>query len=371
MFPVPTIVLFWQQHGMNLTMVMVLQSLFALAMVILEMPSGYLADVIGRRKTLILAACSAFVAIVVYSEGQHFYHFLAAEMFFAFGFAMISGADAAFIYDTLQAMGEADRYQEIYGKLFFYNVFAVGASSVIGGFIASYSLRLTFYAVYPFFLGAIVIALSFEEPPRKTLQAQQGYGQELLRILRYCFVQNARLRWLILYSGLVMGVNQAAVWLYQPYFQVCGLNVVYFGVAFASFQIVTALSSKYAYRVERWLGAKYALIILVILTASGYFLMAYLVFVLSFMFAFTQQFARGFSRVVISQYVNQLTDSDIRATVLSAQNLIMRLMYALLIPGAGKIADLNNLLFTMKILGALTVAIGGGMLLVLYRKKVL
>lgn len=306
MFPVPTIVLFWQQHGMNLTLVMVLQSLFALAMVMLEVPSGYLADVIGRRKTLVLGACSTFAAIVVYSQGQHFYHFLAAEMFFAFGLAMVSGTDAAFIYDTLQALGKADRYQELYGNLFFYNTVAVGVSSIIGGWLASFSFRLTFYAVYPFFLAAIMIALSFEEPPRKTLQAQQGYLRELLNIFRYCFVQNARLRWLMLYSGLVMGVNQAAVWFYQPYFLVCGLEVAYFGLAFASFQIVSALCSKYAYRVERWLGAKYALIILVILTASGYFLMAYVVFLLSFIFAFTQQFARGFSRVVVSEYINRV-----------------------------------------------------------------
>ena len=371
MFPVPTIVLFWQQHGMNLTLVMVLQSLFALAMVILELPSGYLADVVGRRTTLILAACSTFVAIVIYSLGHHFYHFLAAEMFFAFGFAMISGADEAFIYDTLQALGETDRYQEVYGKLFFYNLFAVGVSSVIGGVLASFSFRLTFYAVYPFFLSAIFIALSFEEPPRKTLQAQQGYLRELRNILRYCLAQNTRLRWLMLYSGLVMGVNQAAVWLYQPYFQVCGLKVAYFGLAFASFQIVAALSSQNAYHVEHWLGAKYALSILVILTASGYFLMAYVVFLLSFIFAFTQQFARGFSRVVISEYINQLTESDIRATVLSTQNLIMRLCYALLIPAAGKIADLTSLLHAMKILGLVTVLVGGGMLFILHKNRVL
>ncbi len=134
MFPVPTIVLFWQQHGMSLTLVMVLQSLFALTMVVLELPSGYLADVVGRRKTLILAACSTFMAIVIYSLGQHFFHFLAAEIFFAFGFAMISGADEAFIYDTLQALDETDRYQEVYGKLFFimYVPWAYPAWSEVG-----------------------------------------------------------------------------------------------------------------------------------------------------------------------------------------------------------------------------------------------
>ena len=60
LFPVPTIVLFWQRYGMSLTDIMVLQALFAFAMVVLEIPSGYLADIVGRRKTLILCLSDSY-----------------------------------------------------------------------------------------------------------------------------------------------------------------------------------------------------------------------------------------------------------------------------------------------------------------------
>ena len=370
MFPVATIVLFWQKHGMNLTQVMVLQSLFAIAMVCLEMPSGYLADVIGRRKTLILAGYSNSVAIIVYSVGDNFFHFLIAELFFAFGFAMISGADAALMYDTLQAIGEEEQYKELYGKYFFYNLFAVGGANIIGGLIATISFRLTFYATLPCFLLAVVTAMSFREPPRKTLQVQQGYTKELLNILRYCFFQNLRLRWLIIYSGFIIGANNAALWFYQPYFKLCGLSVAYFGVAFASYQIVAAISSKYASNIEQRFGAKLSLWALVFLVGIGYFLMGSVVFLLSFTFAFFHQFTRGFSRIVTSDYINQLTESDIRATVLSAQNLIMRIFYALLLPVAGKIADETGIVPALNILGVTTILVGIVMLVVMHKKKV-
>ena len=370
-FPIPTIVLFWQNHGMSLTDVMLLQALFALAVVLFEVPSGYLADIAGRRTTLLLAGISNSLAIVIYSQGQQFYHFLLAETCFAFGFSMISGADAALVYDSLLAVGEEERYQEVYGKLYFYNLFAIGASSILGGFIGSLNYRWTFYASFPCFLAAIVVAFSMCEPPRKKLVAQEGYLRELWRILQYCFVTRPRLRWLIIYSGIVLGLNNAALWFYQPYFKLCELPVAYFGVAFASYQIFAALTSKYAYKLEKRIGSSVSLIALVFTVGIGYFLMGYFVFLLSFLFAFFHQFARGFSRIVLTDYVNQLTDSDIRATVLSAQNLVMRLIYASLIPLAGKIADLTSIVQTLQVLGFTTVLAGGTLLLVLRQKKLL
>ncbi|MCP4406105.1 MAG: MFS transporter [bacterium] len=370
-FPIPTIVLFWQNHGMSLTDVMLLQALFALAMVVFEVPSGYLADIAGRRKTFILAGISNSLAIAIYSQSQHFYHFLLAEICFAFGFSMISGADAALVYDSLLAIGEEERYQEIYGKLYFYNLFAIGGSSIVGGFIGAINYRWTFYASFPCFLAAIVVALSMVEPPRKKQLAQEGYLRELWRILQYCFVTRPRLRWLIIYSGIVLGLNNAALWFYQPYFKLCGLPVAYFGVAFASYQVFAAVTSKYAYALEKRLGPSYSTIALTVTIGAGYFFMGYFVFLFSFLFAFFHQFARGFSRIVITDYVNQLTESTIRATVLSAQNLVMRLMYALLIPLAGNIADLTSIVQALQILGITTVLAGGTLLLILRQKKLL
>ncbi|QEN05927.1 hypothetical protein EW093_14900 [Thiospirochaeta perfilievii] len=54
-FSVPILVLFWQENGLNLTEIMLLQSFFALLTVILEIPSGYFADIYGRKNTLLIA----------------------------------------------------------------------------------------------------------------------------------------------------------------------------------------------------------------------------------------------------------------------------------------------------------------------------
>lgn len=107
------------------------------------------------------------------------------------------------------------------------------------------------------------------------------------------------------------------------------------------------------------------------MVGASYFLMSHVVFLFSFSFAFLQQFVRGFSRIVITDYVNQLTESDARATVLSVQNLMARLFYAMIIPFAGRIADLYGIIQALKILGVATVIVGTLMLMILHKERVL
>ena len=68
-FSVPVIVLFWQENGLSLTQIMILQSLFAGLMVLLEIPTGYFADIYGRKVALVIAAVLDTIAIFFYSAG--------------------------------------------------------------------------------------------------------------------------------------------------------------------------------------------------------------------------------------------------------------------------------------------------------------
>ncbi|MBS1266681.1 MAG: hypothetical protein MAG795_00649 [Candidatus Woesearchaeota archaeon] len=52
----PIVVLFWQQNGLSLTQIMVLQSLYSVCVILFEIPTGYFADVHGRRKSFVLGS---------------------------------------------------------------------------------------------------------------------------------------------------------------------------------------------------------------------------------------------------------------------------------------------------------------------------
>ena len=89
----------------SFTQVMILQSWFMFWIFILEVPSGVIADKIGRKKTLIISALAFSIGPLVYASYPNFYVFLLGELFFAIGLSFSSGAIEALLYDSLKQIG--------------------------------------------------------------------------------------------------------------------------------------------------------------------------------------------------------------------------------------------------------------------------
>jgi hypothetical protein len=96
---------------------------------------------------------------------------------------------------------------------------------------------------------------------------------------------------------------------------------------------------------------------LIFLVSISYFLMSNFVFLFSFSFCFIQQFVRGFRNVVITDYINQLVTSNMRATILSVESFIGKLLYAIIIPFIGWVADVYTLQQSFMILAITTLII--------------
>ncbi|MBN2206408.1 MAG: MFS transporter, partial [Candidatus Aminicenantes bacterium] len=141
----PILIPFYVSNGLSATQVFTIQAAYALSVLAFEVPSGYLADVIGRRRTLILGAGLLPAGIAVYAFTSGFWPFVLAEVLIAIGNSMRSGSDSALIYDTLIGLGDEARYKMSEGKAFFYSRLASSLAAVLGGALAAASLRLPFY----------------------------------------------------------------------------------------------------------------------------------------------------------------------------------------------------------------------------------
>ncbi len=358
----PIIVLFWKQNGLSMFEVMVLQALFAISVIVLEVPSGYIADIYGRKNTLVVASIFATVGMGVYAIGQGFMEFLVAEIIWAVGVSLVSGADTAMFYDTLVELGEEDTYKEKWGRSTSYYMITAAAAAILGGFIGEFNLRWPFYAQLPVIAAMIPVAYSLKEP-----RHHKDLGDEETKSLKAVVTEVAKtkdLRLLILYGAFVYASLQTAFWLYQPYFKLTGLQVASFGLIFAGFNVVSAGASKYAHAIEDRLGMALSLVSLTFLITASLALMSSFVFIFAFGFVFLQQFVRGFSKPVISDYVNKLVDSENRSTILSTQSLVGRLLQAALMPGIGLVSDVYSVTQALSVLGV-TVVTGGTVLMVL------
>ena len=73
LFPIPIVTLFWKdQIGMSLTDIMVLQAVFGIAVAIAQFPSGYFADRVGYRPSLLVGGILQLAGWLWYARGESF-----------------------------------------------------------------------------------------------------------------------------------------------------------------------------------------------------------------------------------------------------------------------------------------------------------
>ena len=84
MVAMPIIVLFFLEHDLTLTQVILLQSIYSISVAFFEIPSGYIADVFGRRKTIIFSTIFSFMGYVVFSFYSGFFAFSLAQVLVEF-----------------------------------------------------------------------------------------------------------------------------------------------------------------------------------------------------------------------------------------------------------------------------------------------
>jgi MFS family permease len=371
MLIMPIIVLFFQENGLSMKEVLLLQSIFSIGIIFFEIPSGYFSDVIGRKTTIIFGCILGFVGFSVYSFSYGFGGFLIAELVLGLGSSFLSGTDSAIIYDSLIQSKKEKYYKKIEGRMLSVGNFSEAIASFLGGFVAIISLRTPFYIEMILMFFTIPLAFTLIEPKRQKYKNEEGPIKEIIKIVKYSLHQNKEIKWLIFYSGFIGASTLTMVWFIQPYFKLVGLPLVYFGIAWGILNLSVGIFSLYAHKIEMFVGRKKSLISLIFIAFIGYMLLGIFQSLWAIIFIILFYFVRGISGPVLKDYVNKIISSNMRATVLSVKALFARLVFAIIGPFIGWITDIYSLKLALLTSGTIFIICGIISLLFLHKNKAL
>jgi MFS family permease len=107
---IPVFFLYFSAY-VSLEQVIQLSSIYYLSVFILEVPSGYFSDRIGRRTTLMISALCMITASLFFLAGSGFTMFALGQVMLAAGIAFQSGTDTALHYDSLAQLGLESEYE--------------------------------------------------------------------------------------------------------------------------------------------------------------------------------------------------------------------------------------------------------------------
>ncbi len=335
----PVIVPFFQSHGLSMQQVYFLVTFFAASVVILEVPSGYASDLLGRKYTLVISGLFTGSAFTVLAFGNSFSTFLIFEFFNAMAISLFSGTDVALIYDSMSELKDKKQKERaMLGNRTFYGQAGETVAALIGGSLAAVSLALpaavnAFTAWIPF-----LVALTLYEPARKKLDSHKHLHN--FRIIFQVLFRDSKLLRLIIFNYISLGLaSYIVVWAFQGYWKDISVPLKYFGYLWASYNLTVALVAKVAHKVEEKTGSVQILILMGFLPILAYAGMAYFASAVGILFGLLLKVSRGLNQVILRDALNARVGGEMRATANSIASLGVRLSFVLLGPVVGSLID--------------------------------
>jgi MFS family permease len=350
----PIWVLFVQDRfGSSLGEIAWIDFAFWITMAFTEVPTGAVADTLGRKHSMAIGVVMAIITTTSFGLSPNYVFLLVANSLWAISFTFISGADVAFLYDTLRELDREADYQRLRGWSQAVAVGAAGVGGALGGLLAEINLALPFIIYSLLQVLTLLLIFSLREPPR---EVDPNTGQTLsyldtLRITYRAILTSSNLRFVLIYANLLPVAAATVMFTFiQPHGQDLGIPLAGMGFLAFGISLVRSAGSISADRITRWLGEWRWLQLAPLLVVAGLIGIgaARLPGLALFSLAV---FAGPAIRPLTEKLILRESPGSVRATILSVDNLIFRLFLAFIELGTGYIGDFYTLPAAFWVLG--------------------
>ena len=157
-------VLYLAYCGMHLAQIGLLEGIYHATSIVCEIPSGAAADLLGRKRCMILSNICIAVSCVIMLFSKSFGCFAVSFVVQALGNNLNSGSEEALVYDSMKCLGQEEHYMGVYGRLNVLIEVAQGLATVAGGALAEFSYFWCYAACVVIAVLALLPVLWMAEP---------------------------------------------------------------------------------------------------------------------------------------------------------------------------------------------------------------
>lgn len=362
-FYYPVFAVFFTDMGLTISQFLWLNGIWALTIVLAEVPSGVLADLIGRRKLVIFSALSMAVEMLLLivapqNAGWGLFALCAVNRVLSgLAEAAASGADEALAYDSLKVIAKdqkvvEQRWDDVLVSTMRWRSIGMVVAMLVGGFTFDHEHMQAIFGEFPriislklpiilCFLSALVcVAISFKlTDPEIALKdssdkknTQRPTIASLLSETAGAFRWVIHTKWvgaIIIAALLIDSTTRTFATIMSEYFRWIELPEYAFGILGASLSLSGWIVPLYVRPLARKLSPNANMLIAGSLAMTGLlglsFLSRYLG-VIAFVLTMMSLTHTGF---LVSRYLNSDAPSEKRASILSVKSLALNLGYGI------------------------------------------
>ncbi len=329
----PVLLYFYQQNGLSIADFVLFQGIFQLTGIIFEIPCGYIADVISKKKVLILAFLCFFLRATLWLNFSGVFIVFLGELFNALSRAFLSGVYDSYIYDYLRNQNKTKRMLKECGKTNFAMssgaMFAALFSAVLyKHFGTSVLLSLEFTLSFI----SICLLTTLPNPPSARPHAitlMQKFTE--IKETTIATMKNKNINIYILYSALLFSTTSLFCWCFQPLLKLSAAPILMFSLVSVINHALRAGFSYYVNKLKNFFGFNRLLVVTTFLclysfacmTLSFYFKMPYITCISLVFVCIGIGFQLSFAIANIS-HIHNFALEETRATISSVNNMLQQ-----------------------------------------------
>lgn len=346
-------ILYLSYKGLNLIEIGLLESIFHITGIIFEIPTGAFADLLGRKRTIILGRVAFLISCTIMLLADSFLGFAIAFIIQAFSYNLNSGSEEALLYDTLKQIKSEDKYTKISGRISLIIEISQGLAVFIGGVLAEKSYTLSYIMAILVGLCALAVAFAFREVD----VIKENNDVSVIKHFKECkaiLKGNKLVIKFLMYYPIVFAISTTTYFYGQRIFSDLGLSKINISIIFLINGAVSAIGALLSERFEKKLSERnYVLIplsmagaIIGFAISSGILAMA--------MFWISSFFVASLYPIAYNK-LNGMIPSKQRATILSVDSMVNSLSMIIIFPVVGCIGEYLSLKIGLLIIALIVV----------------
>lgn len=372
-FSEPFLILFYLSIGLNFLQIGILVSFLNFCVNLMEIPSGAIADIYGRKSSMIVSLVSYIFAFAIFAFSHSYPPLFAAVFFYSIGEAFRTGTHKAMIFDWLRKNNRMDEKTKVYGFTRSWSKYGSAISVVISTVIIIFSADyrwIFIFSIIPYIAGVWNIACypSYLDNRQEQKMSIKQIFLHTFRSIKKTFM-DSRIRILVVQSMGFEGVFEVIKDYLQPVLKAQALvlaavfllpekemTAVVVGAVYFILHIVSAEASRKAHLFQERFKSEQSAItamiftgfILAFFSSAGIYFRFFIIAIIAYIvYYIIQNFWRP---ILVAQY-DDLAESSEQATILSIESQTKTVGITILAPAAGYLADSYGIESSLLLLG--------------------
>lgn len=324
-------------HGINFTNLSIILAVWSACILILEIPSGILADKVGKKPTVVLAKIAYLIGIIIFAIMPNLWGFVIGVIAFGINESFMSGAQESLLYDNLKDSGKEKLFGKILAIVTTIREFGLGSGVLIAGFVTQIDIKYNL-------IGSIVLAIMGVSIAILLTEGKSRSRSEEIKLFKHfrdsvrIILGNRKLIRITLFSVTVVSSYLVISEYFVPSLDKLGISYISIGILAALEAMFFSLGSFISQKISRF-DAGFVYLILSI--AMGVFLLIitganpWMVIIGFMVLRVAKAIAEIYSMSDWQKYVND----DRRATTISINSFSENVVYIFSGILFGKIAD--------------------------------